>query len=65
MSEYKRTWVDPPEGWRYGFPKMLDDDYFTMGENTTPWFIKHGYPKELIEKGMLDYCRFGLEEITK
>ena len=23
----KRTMVDPPSGWKYGFPKPLPDDY--------------------------------------
>lgn len=57
-------WVDPPEGWKYGFPKNIDEEYLQMGKDKTEWFIKNGYPVELIDKGMLNYCRMGFYEIT-
>ena len=34
--------VDPPEGWKYGFPAILQEDYRTQLKN-------HGYPKELMD----------------
>ena len=36
-----RYWVDPPSGWKYGFPKIWDTD------NDPPmkeWLALNGYP---------------------
>ena len=46
--------IDPPEGWRYGFPKS-----FTKRPDQTEeeWFLENGYPQKLIDQGMLKYCR--------
>ncbi|WP_010335324.1 hypothetical protein [Sphingobium sp.] len=37
----KVTMIDPPHGWRYGFPKPL-----TLGEGQSlqDWLIENGYP---------------------
>ena len=37
-------WVDPPSGWRYGFPKLWDGK-----GDSTEWLIANGYPKAEIE----------------
>lgn len=41
--------VDPPSGWKYGFPKAcyanLDKD-----EDMVNWLLKNGYPKEELDK---------------
>lgn len=42
----KKTMVDPPGGWRYGFPKEIPKDQFVRTEE---WLIEQGYPKWLIE----------------
>lgn len=34
--------VDPPEGWKYGFPAPLEECYQTQ-------LKKHSYPKELMD----------------
>lgn len=35
------VWVDPPEGHRYGFPKLYDTACeLTMAQ----WLVKEGYP---------------------
>ena len=35
------TWVDPPSGWKYGFPKPLPKpEPISIGE----WLISEGYP---------------------
>jgi hypothetical protein len=44
----KVTIVDPDEGWRYGFPKMLPDEL--KGKDITSWLISEGYPVDVIEK---------------
>jgi hypothetical protein len=38
--------VDPPEGWRYGFPKELPEP---PPEDLNAWLISKGYPSKLIE----------------
>jgi len=38
MTKY---WVDPSEGWKYGFPKVYDDE---KDGNILEFLEKHGYP---------------------
>lgn len=57
--------VDPPEGWKYGFPKPFT---FKPSSPNLPgeayekefaqWFIDEGYPKRLVDQGMLAHCRY-------
>ena len=51
-----RTWVDPPSGWRFGFPKVWDKE---KHEDFQSWLISEGYPESEIKR-MGDYfhCRF-------
>jgi hypothetical protein len=43
----KVHYVDPPEGWRYGFPKPYDrkanPDFYA-------WLVKEGYPQSMIDR---------------
>jgi len=39
-----KVWVDPPEGWRYGFPKVWDTE---LHDNMLHWLNDRGYPPEL------------------
>lgn len=49
------TLYDPPEGWRYGFPR----EYTPLeGESVEATLIRDGYPKRLIDMGWADYTRF-------
>lgn len=41
-----KIWVDPPEGWRYGFPKVWDNELHT---NLYHWLDDHGYPPNVRE----------------
>lgn len=41
------TYIDPPEGWKYGFPKKLPK---RVPKNINEWLIKKGYPKHKIEE---------------
>ena len=45
--------IDPPDGWRYGFPKVYDK---TIDETVEEWFLRNGYPQKEIDKGMLRHC---------
>ena len=43
------TYVDPPKGMQYGFPKILPDP---MPEDIRQWVIENGYPEsELVKFG--------------
>jgi hypothetical protein len=53
--------IDPPEGWRYGFPKI--DDWDVSKESRVEWWIRKGYPIQLIDKGYTKWCRVWEQEI--
>ena len=56
----KVTVVDPPSGWRYGFPRVIPDD---RRKDLVEWLVEHGYPREEIESfGAHFYCRFWEED---
>lgn len=38
-----KTYVDPPDGWRYGFPKEY------TGGNLNKWLVENGYPQEDVD----------------
>ena len=50
-------WVDPPEGWKYGFPAIYDPN--TDGQ-LSDWVVRKGYPlltiKEYGEQWMVRCC---------
>jgi hypothetical protein len=46
--------VDPPSGWRYGFPRPYDA---TKDGDLGAFLVKNGYPSEDIDFA-LRYCRF-------
>jgi hypothetical protein len=39
-----KMWVDPPSGWRYGFPKI-----WTRQVPIQQWLIDNGYPEQDVE----------------
>ena len=54
--------VDPPSGWKYGFPRpVVDTELFYS--NPARWFRNAGYPQVLIDEGMLNHCRQWEEDI--
>lgn len=36
--------IDPPEGWMYGFPKILPDGIKGNAERLQDWLVEQGYP---------------------
>ena len=48
--------VDPPSGWMYGFPKAFDHD--PNVETVEEWYVRNGYPQQLIDQGMLRHVRY-------
>jgi hypothetical protein len=59
MLKPKRVMIDPPNGWRYGFPKMLplipkEGKNFKLKK----WLIDEGYPPhEIADAGINFQCR--------
>jgi calcineurin-like phosphoesterase family protein len=45
----KPYYVDPPSGWRYGFPQLYDP---SQDGPMTEWMIKRGYPESLARQGL-------------
>ena len=43
----KKIWIDPPEGWKFGFPAIYDPD--TDGQ-MNEWIISKGYPVQIIKE---------------
>lgn len=59
----KRMMIDPPGGWKYGFPKEFDLDTDDPVE-LKDWLIENGYPKSQIEKWeeITNHCRYWYED---
>ena len=53
--------MDPPGGWRYGFPKPYLPN---RGENFIQWLIREGYPPDECEWAM-KYMRSWEAEIDE
>ena len=61
MAKKTVLMIDPPSGWKYGFPKPLPDP---KPENTIAWLVEQGYPKEEIDSyGQYFYSRYWETEI--
>jgi len=39
-------YIDPPSGWKYGFPKVLPNP---MPEDLYDWLVSKGYPQKEID----------------
>jgi len=55
----KVTMFDPPEGWRYGFPKPVHEEFHTLGNDfdLARWLVSEGYPEKDIDLA-LKYSRY-------
>jgi hypothetical protein len=40
-----KRYIDPPAGWRYGFPKVLPDNV----QDINAWLVSEGYPQDIID----------------
>lgn len=57
--------IDPPSGWKYGFPKVLPE-VLPEGMNTIQWLVLMGYPQSEIDSyGKHFHCRHWYEEIEE
>jgi len=51
--------IDPPSGWKYGFPKPFPNGV----ENTIKWLVANGYPQHEIDAcGDHFYCQYWEED---
>lgn len=51
----ENLYIDPPEGWRYGFPKIIPAEHQSR---TNEWLVEQGYPQTLIDSfGDYFICR--------
>lgn len=49
MQKYTDTVIiDPPEGWKYGFPKEVEVSVARDDEALSNFFRENGYPEEQI-----------------
>jgi hypothetical protein len=54
-----KTMIDPPSGWKYGFPKVLPTDVKEHQNRTLEWLVENGYPQKEIEAcGKYFHCRY-------
>ena len=52
--------IDPPSGWKYGFPKPIPED---RRKDSLVWLVEQGYPQELIDElGEYFFCRYWEQE---
>ena len=60
MENNMRLMVDPPDGWRYGFPKVCPEE---QQHRILDWIVEVGYPKAEVEK-LGKYFHFRIWEIV-
>jgi len=41
LSMQSKIWVDPPEGWKFGFPAIYDPE---KDGQMSEWIVRKGYP---------------------
>lgn len=44
MTFNKTLMIDPPSGWKYGFPKPVPEAFFDEGFDLGNWLVACGYP---------------------
>lgn len=51
MKRITYIWVDPPSGWKFGFPKSIDKEKYTFANfSLLKWLVDNGYPQGLIDE---------------
>ena len=57
------TIIDPPSGWKYGFPKPIPKD---RKKDVLVWLVEQGYPQsEIDDSGDYFPCRYWKKEEAK
>jgi len=47
----KKKYIDPPSGWKYGFPKVVPESVVTP-DDFRKWFLISGYPEKDLDMAM-------------
>lgn len=47
----RMTVVDPPNGWLYGFPKVMPNEVMNDAE-FSEWLMQQGYPPSLVDQAL-------------
>lgn len=66
MNEETYYTIDPPEGWRFEFPKTMTlKEYMYHSENKSfkQWCIDNGYPKKVADS-YGEYFHIGVSKVT-
>ena len=61
---HRKLIVDPPRGWKYGFPKPIPENILHIDGAFKLWLLKEGYPSEEIEFA-LKYSRYWEAEVEE
>lgn len=63
----KYSWVDPPSGWQYGFPKAFTFEPSSAALSVSEredefckWLEDNGYPIERLGRWNLNHMRYGI-----
>lgn len=55
----RETLIDPPSGWRFGFPKPLPKNFKEENFDLRQWFIDNDYPEEEVDFAIHHYRIIG------
>ena len=56
--------IDLPEGWKYGWTKVIPPEYLKSDLILRMWIISNGYPDEYVDMA-IRYCRCWQQEIEE
>jgi hypothetical protein len=58
--------VDPPSGWKYGFPKQYIESDGLEPKDLKEWLVRNGYPQSEIDSlGKHFYCQWNELPVEK
>jgi hypothetical protein len=57
--------IDPPSGWMYGFPKLVNEDILCDAKQLRAWLIEQGYPEKDVDFGMRHYRCWEYKEVQR
>lgn len=49
MSTKPTLTVDPPSGWKYGFPKVYFKSRVSSNRELRSWLLDNGYPAKMVD----------------
>jgi hypothetical protein len=58
-----RTMIDPPSGWRFGFPKEIPKEILQDNNKILNWLVDNGYPQSEIDIFKEDGLPYRIYEI--